>query len=171
MTKELSTEKIESLNGLREEATRIYTELSGEVNQVKTRADYCIELAWRLGGICENAKKTAGHGHFLAWLEGAGISTDSSDRYRALNAKFRSIAELHEANAQRVGYLKLLVPDKEKVEHDGDVDLDPPVHHNCIMNVFSRFKRRLEIGKITMDKERARKDLLPVYEFLKGLFE
>ncbi len=89
-----------------------------------------------------------------------------------LNSNYSTLKDLKEVNATREGYLALLVPQKEHTEVKGDMQANKSQHHHLdLINDWSKWMRHVEIKKIETDIEEVKRDLKPMYEWLKGLYE
>jgi hypothetical protein len=160
----MNTDLIKSIaDDARMVSMRLYT----EIETAKRNADRCVQLAWELGDLCIRAKAEVCATGFAIWLDGTAIDP----AMLAAAIKLRSTHEAVDDATRRQGYLTLLVPDKERVEHEGNVQLCPPSHHNSIVNAWSKWQRRVEIGKLPIDKDRARRDMRGLFDWLKGLYE
>lgn len=159
------------VQGLTHEAKVLTGKLSHLLADIKDKAQDSVVVAWRLGEICIKAKETVGHGNYEAWLESVNLSKTTAFRYVQLRTKYSTLELLDSANAQREGILALIVPNKERPEHEGDVKFTASPTHLAIVNDWHRFLRQVEIGKSTLNKEEIRKDLKPVYDWLKPIFE
>lgn len=155
---------------LTSEVIQLVADLGPNLSAAKRYADASVITAWKIGGKCLQAKKEVGHGNFLAWLQGVGIPQQTAHRYMQLATNYPTLSNLEEANAKRAGYLTLIVPEKEQVEHEGDVDLAPQAHHNVFINAFMKWKRRIDIGKLSADKERLREDMKPIRDWINELY-
>lgn len=163
----MNTELAQSLAS---EVSQLMADLEKDLIAAKTNADASVITAWKIGIKCIEAKATVGHGAYGAWLEGVGLAVTTAFRYSALASKFPTLEDLKSANGTRSGYLALLVPEKEQIEHEGDISLIPPTHHNLVINAFMKWKRRVDIGKITLDANAVERDMRPLWEWLNPYF-
>lgn len=149
-------------------AKEFVKELDNSLFDTRQSAQRSVNFAWHIGGLCIEAKKITPHGGYGIWLESIGISHPTAHRYTALRSKFSTLKDLETANAQREGYLALLVPSKEHPQLDGDAAL-PAREENPLgwVNNFSRWNTKH--GE-SVSHEQIRANGRKVFEFLLPAF-
>jgi hypothetical protein len=110
-----------------------------------------------------------GHGNFGLWQEKMRIPQPTAFRYMKLASNYSTLNDL--PNNKREAYLAIgLLPDKDVVDHEGDVELKPSTHHLQFVNRWSNWLNQVKIGKIKYDVEATKKDLEPLYIWMKELY-
>ncbi len=157
---------------LKAEALGLVAELDDTSKSLLELFDRAIDRAWRLGLCLAEIKRAVGHGNWLGWIEAnLPVGERQAQRYielAAANPSAKTAADLSEDSVRkfRLGY----VPEKERPELDGDAEIKPTVHHLTLLNDFRRLHRRIEIGAASFDREEARRDLRPMWEWLSELY-
>lgn len=163
----MDEEKKQLAMNLAAEARQRVELLNKALTQVGTIAEAAVVWAWETGEICIEAKKLVGHGNYYTWLATARLTPSTASRYSKLRHKYQTLEHIKSVNGKREGYLALIVPNKEQPDHDGDVKFTPSLTHLCLLNDWKKLLHRVEIGKQKIDIEQARKDLKPIYTWMK----
>lgn len=147
----------------------ILTALDQQLEETKQSADACVALAWQAGGLINEAKATLPGQLVMAWYESVGITPERALSFSRLANQHKTIEDLRGSNERRQAYLQLgLVPNKERPEVSGDIQLRPnSAHCFSVLNAFTRWHRVYS----TTERDEARRVLRPVYDKLKELFE
>ena len=161
-----------SLKVLTASARGYLDELNAIGQDIECRFLHGLDRAWRLGKVLNEIKGVVGHGNWLVWLEAnLSISQRHAQRHMELDAanpKAKRVEDLSSDSVRkfRLGY----VPDKERAQLPGDAALPPACHHLTLLHDFKRFTRRVDIGQAVLDPEEARRDLQPLYDWLRTLY-
>lgn len=160
------------LKSLTSQARRIMRQLESMSLQVEKQLNAAVERAWRLGQVLSEIKGSVGHGNWLLWLEAnLPMCNKSAQRYMALaddNPEAQCVEDLSPESVRK--FRLRYVPDKERPTIEGDETLPRVCHHLTIVNDFRRFQRRVEIGQASLNKDEAKRDLKPLFQWLCELY-
>ena len=135
-----------------------------------------FQYAWYLGAELVTMKEEVGHGKWLVFLEGhfPQVGERHAQKYMEF---FR--ANPNPKNSSDLTYTtdsirKLMfgyIPVKERPELPGDEAVAPITHHLTFVNVFSKWKRQLSLGRLGPKPavEVLRRDCDPVVKDLADL--
>lgn len=150
----------------------LWNGIEDEIQSIREKGNLAVVAAWHLGKKLVEMKKLLGHGNFGLWEEKIGIPSNTASRYMILAAKYSKVEDL--PDNKREGYLAIgVLPDKETITHDGNIQLKPTSHYLSIVNRFQNWRNQVTIGKLTFDdeaKQKAREDFKPVFAWLKELY-
>lgn len=161
-----------SLAELTATARGLINELSEIGRSIDDKLNQGIDRAWRLGKTLVAMKRQVGHGNWLVCVEGLGISARHATRHMELaidNPHAKSVADLSNESVRK--FRLRYVPEKERPEIDGDETIPRACHHLSLVNDWRRMLRRVEIGQAQLNPEEARRDLRPLYDWLRGLYD
>ncbi|MHA3773641.1 hypothetical protein ACXR0O_19065 [Verrucomicrobiota bacterium sgz303538] len=158
-----------TLKSLTAEAKGILAKYEAKTRELSKNFDEALELAWRFGQKLNEIKATVGHGNWQLWLANnlEGMGDRHARRHMALdsdNPGAQSIADLSEESVRKFRYG--FVPEKTRPELPGDQTFQRAAHHLTLVNDWRQFVRRVEIGQAQLDEDEARRDLMPLWEWM-----
>lgn len=141
-------------------------DLLGVANEHVEQA--CVR-AWETGKLLLEAKPLQGHGNFMEWCKRFPQSLKTLERYMAVARKFDTVTNLPECMHDL--YLAVgIVPEKQKIQHDGNVLLKPANHYLSFINRWSFWWKQVKIGKVEFDKEQVKKELKPLKDWIDEIY-
>lgn len=156
------------------EAKTIYAELEGDLAAVEHGARSAVWRAFLVGGKLLQIREMVGKGNWLLWLEAnwTELSVRTAQLWMLIAHSNEGATCVDELNADSVRkFMHRFVPDKQRPELDGDRTLPKHTHHLSVANTWMKWKRELEVKKLTVPKEELRRDFKPMYDWLCDLFE
>ena len=158
-------------------------ELNGLHEKVEDECQHSLEsihkalfLGWQAGRLLIEQKalvrRQYGHGHWLPWLHANFQGSErNAQRYMWIAKSANGMADL-EKLAIRQGARKLGMAG-EKGDASGEIGVIPISEHIRVANRFLKCSRKIgQPSQLPKEKQSTlRRDLKPVYEWLRGLFE
>jgi hypothetical protein len=149
------------------EAKALYAEILESEQSMLGVRDEMLARAWKLGRILTGLKEEIGHGKWLFWLGGTWPDLGERNAQRCIgffksNENWKAIGnragmsaaalKFEEFNGFEIDSVRKFmwnyIPEKDRLELDGDQAITPGAHHLTFVNQFSKYDRQLRNGNV-----------------------
>lgn len=158
------------------EVNRLYAEVVTHCHRSEAELPKALVAAWSAGQLLielkTSVRKSAGHGSWEPWLKNNFQgSVRTAQRYMALAKNVTDVADFRGLSL-RQAYMALGLSVEKKGLHDPIIVPPLPAHLRMANRFIAAIPSPKELGRLSQqERENWKRDLRPVWERLKLLFE